>query len=1199
MLKIHKASAGSGKTYALTREYLKLLLGEKRGARYRLRPLGSYGYMKPKAHGEILAVTFTNKATEEMTTRIINELAALGDSTGKSASPYMDEFLREFDTDAPTLREHARRALADVLYNFSWFNVSTIDSFFQRVLNTFTRELELSPNRNVELDDKYALAVAVGKMLTSINVSPPRGDAEAVRIQRYLEEWLRQYMMSMVTEGKSFNLLSQTSSVNSGLIADFGTFFSETYKLHRREIDGYLSDPGRIVRFAQALAPGGEKLAAERGEVCSLCRKAVEMSDEGVKKVILTRLAAYADGDFSTPPSETFRQAAGDVALCFKKGANAPAGLWHVLEEALQGALSYVEHAQLAGYLYSRVFQLGLFGQVHRYLDEYRHQTDSLLLSDTNDLLRRIINEDETPFIYERMGAVIRHFLIDEFQDTSQMQWENLKPLVLESLSQGNDNLIIGDEKQCIYRFRNSDPQLLGSGVERLVGGRFPGEVSLHGTRISENCNWRSSAGIVRFNNTVFNSLARLLDSGCASGSIAATYAGLIQQIPAKHADLQGYVRILFLPGEEDGGEEAQTEAGADGAAGNRGQLETMTAEISRQLSAGYRPKDIAVLVRKKSQGKAVIEHLMKVMEDDRTWPHGVIPIVSADSMEIGLSPAVRMIINVLRLTTQPMLVTKPGGEVDAEGRPVNVVNPAYRRYRLLHRFELCRFDTVAVTDEDGRPVTDAGGEPVMRRLTDREALAKAVAATSVPFDETPEETQGEIDAELQRLSDMESPSLLAMTERIIGRFLTPDARRRENVFITAFQDLVMDFSERGEGNVNNFLQWWDRSGSRTNVAAPDGLDAINVLTIHKAKGLEYECVHLPYFSEPLVKYDSYYMKSISWYHVDPAFLPWVDPGCVPPLMPLPNRAANKDIPALREEAEAWETEQKTDALNVAYVAFTRAVSELCVYTEQSSDKNADGKRKRTAGAPGIGEYLLQAIRNVTPDYLSDPALPDGASEWMMPLAPQLEEHDDGTLEFAWGAPTCARHEATAVLPSQEAAGEDDIMTLPADYTVSERSEICATMDFEDIADFDFSNDRHRGTFLHGVLGEVNHIDDLERALSRQAYRYGLSDSDTAECRRLLAGALADERVRPWFEGFRRAVNERPLTGPQSLRRPDRVVWLADGGIAVIDYKFGTQNRAAYRDQVRDYVSLLEEAGHEGAKGYLWFPLKGEIIRVV
>ena len=148
MLQIHKASAGSGKTFALTKEYLKLLLGTK-GAdgRYRLRPMSSYGYLKPKAHGEILAVTFTNKATEEMTNRIIKELALLGGEEG--VSPYAAEFMEVFGCDARRLQVHARRALNDMLYNFSWFNVSTIDSFLQKVLNTFTREQELPPAHNV------------------------------------------------------------------------------------------------------------------------------------------------------------------------------------------------------------------------------------------------------------------------------------------------------------------------------------------------------------------------------------------------------------------------------------------------------------------------------------------------------------------------------------------------------------------------------------------------------------------------------------------------------------------------------------------------------------------------------------------------------------------------------------------------------------------------------------------------------------------------------------------------------------------------------------------------------------------------------------------------------------------------------------------------------------------------------------------
>jgi len=1197
MLRIHKASAGSGKTYALTKEYLKLLLGQKRGegedAGYRLRPLSAYGYLKPKAHGEILAVTFTNKATEEMTSRIINELASLADPGGHS--PYLADFVSEFGTDAATLHEHARRALADVLYNFSWFNVSTIDSFFQRVLNTFSRELELSPNRNVELDEKYALSVAVGKMLASINV-PNTGGEDERRERRYLEEWLRQYMMSMLTAGKGFNLLSYTSSVNAGLIADMGSFFNEKYKLHRKEIDGYLADAGRIVKFAQAVSPNGV-MARRREAVQELCVRAAAMADDGVQKNLVSALEAIGAGNFPKDLGKTLTKVAADPDAAFKKNAVKSEALRNVLGEAAEAVVGYYEKAGLCSLLYGQVYQLGLFGRVHSYIEEFRKETDSMLLSDTGELLRRIISEDETPFIYERMGTAIHHYLIDEFQDTSQMQWENLKPLVLESLSHGYDNLIIGDEKQCIYRFRNSDPKLLGSRVEKLVDHRFPGAVGLRGTRIAENCNWRSSVDVVRFNNSLFNSLARQFDTGSGGAIISSTYAGLIQQIPDKHADLRGYVKVQFLPTEndaDDGGRDLDAL-----------QLERMTREIGRQLDAGYRPSDIAVLVRKKSQGKAVITHLMDVMENDPSWRHGAVPVMSADSMEISQSPAVRMIVNVLRLATQPVLVTKPGGEVDADGKPVQEVNPAYRRYRLLHRFELCRFDMVEQTDEAGNIVMGDDGRPLMRRLTDREALAKAVAATSVPLDATPDAVQCEIDTEIKRLSEMESPTLLAMTERIIGRFLTSDARRKENAFITAFQDLVMDFSDNGEGNLNHFLQWWDRVGAFTNVAPPDGLDAINVLTIHKAKGLEYECVHIPYCSDPPVKYHSSMMKSMSWYRLDPAMLPDVEADCIPPYMPLPNNSKNKNIAALHDEAVEWETEQKTDALNVAYVAFTRAVSELCVYVNKMSTIPTP-KSASKEGVPLLGDCVLNAIREMTRDFVGHCGIPEEAMPFVVPLADGLHETDDGELEFVAGSPTSPRRTDAGVQVAADAGNgstridgteaEVDYDGLLDEYQVFEKSDISAAMDFEDLSEFSLADERHRGTFLHSVLSKVNTPADLNKALARQAYRYRLTQGEAEECRAILERALSDERVRPWFEGFKRAIAERPLTAPHTLRRPDRVVWLADGSVVVIDYKFGKHNRVAYREQVRDYMNLLEAAGYSEVKGCLWFPLTGEIV---
>jgi hypothetical protein len=217
----------------------------------------------------------------------------------------------------------------------------------------------------------------------------------------------------------------------------------------------------------------------------------------------------------------------------------------------------------------------------------------------------------------------------------------------------------------------------------------------------------------------------------------------------------------------------------------------------------------------------------------------------------------------------------------------------------------------------------------------------------------------------------------------------------------------------------------------------------------------------------------------------------------------------------------------------------------------------------------------------------------------MMPLTPGLhrvEGAEGYEWEYVAGAPTTPRPDR-----KQISAPDDDDAAYAAllkNYVVKERSEICASLDFEDLVNFDINNDRHHGIFLHAVLSKVRHVSDLTKALREMAYRYQLTEDQAAMCGRQLTEALADERVRPWFEGYRRVLNERSLTAPQSLRRPDRVVWLPDGTVAVVDYKFGAHNSRKYFEQVRDYMSLLQQSGQTNVKGYLWFPLTAQIIEV-
>ena len=1306
MLTIHKASAGSGKTFTLTKEYLRLLLAVKTRDEatgqeaYRLRRLADYGYGKSKHHGSILAVTFTNKATEEMTARIISELSLLGtprpEDTMTSAqikarkeadmlspqSAYEAEFLADFNTNVASLREVARRALSDILFNFSWFNVSTIDSFFQKVLNSFTRELDLSPNRNLELNNKYPLAVAVSNMLKSLRhdysdhaapATPEEVAAlkERARRQRQLMHVIDQYMNSKVLAGEDFNILSHSSKFYSTILDYVDHFYNEEYKLHRTRIDNYLDDPDKLSKFIQAVTlrvdPAtnrfhNEEVQRIKDDAMAKTAVALELGDSLINAYLKAQLENCAKGEFDNPAKSLLDAIAG-TGKRFNKPTKAKP-LTSAMEDSMQAALKAIERylnvKQTFDTVSKSINMLALFSHVNYFLNEYRKENDSMLLSDTNDLLHRIINEEETPFIYERMGTAIRHYLIDEFQDTSKMQWRNLKPLVLESLSTNNDNLIIGDEKQCIYRFRNADPNILGTQVADMARRRTF-DHAIKGIAIAENCNWRSTPQVVMFNNTLFHGMAGEVDKTNATtadravvrGPLSATYASLIQMVPERNLHKPGYVKIDFIAHrEEEASPKASTPSPTPEAAAPEGihcaegesprssvpdaapspeaaapetqeatLLRHLTEEIDRQLTAGFRPKDIAVLVRTSKQGQLVINHLMNVMANDPAWTHGQVGITSADSMAVNMSSAVKLVVNVLRLLANPT--------IGDPGNPDRMKDPEYNRLRLVHRFELEKYNTVTYTDEEGNEHT--------RRQTSNEALKRAVAATS-PSLGKPDAEQTRIDALIDGLMNLDSPTLSVLTDCIIDKFLANDAKVDENAFLTAFQDLVVDFSENGNNNLVEFLDWWDRSAAFTNVQAPEGLNAINVMTIHKSKGLEFGCVHVPFFNYEMVTYHSAFRTNLSWYAINPAEFPGIDPEVVPPLIPLENTSSTLQQAFIKEQGARWLTEQQTDALNIAYVALTRAKRELVVYVDEAKETKTGTLKRidqfmletlRQCGDPETDpqfaaldpekrKYLINLKTNFQPVMNADTGVREGylfeaGETYPTPseLASEQEERQRAEKrEKNLAEERKQRDEATGRKSGMNAEDAELQRRLDADsddwlegYFVHEQPDICISTDFDDLTAFDYADERYRGIFLHDVLSRVRVAADLGKAHHACAYRYRLTPAQSAESLALLEKAFAHPELpaKGWFGNFRRIVAEHRVAVVGEKRRPDRIVWHTDGSVDIIDYKFGEctpEHIKRYTWQVRKYIAMLAKAGYPNARGYLWYPLEGKIIPV-
>lgn len=1106
MLTLYKASAGSGKTYTLTREYIKLLLGRKNKdtSRYTLRRSGG------NAHRNILAVTFTIAATNEMKRRIIDHLELLGNhcnrSQGQPGSPYMEYLTALYGATPDEVAQAARVALKELLMDFSQFNISTIDAFFQTVLRTFAREIDLPGNYEVELDEERVTGIGVGEMITSLNF---RDDEKTARLTR----WLTNFMSQSIDEGKGFNLFNRQSSLHEGLVRTMNQLLDETFKLNRDIIIDYLqSDPTRLERFEKSLTAGIARYKASFTETARTMMKTIAdygLTDAKAINAHLLKFIARAAEGWQEKLTATLRPATENpgkrYTAAFLKAGDPPPALDDTLAAGCAEMLRCHARANEYRLLRRNLYNLGLLGYLMDFVGEYRRDNDIILLSDTNELLRRIIRDDLTPFIYERIGYFLNHFLIDEFQDTSRMQWGNMMPLLLESLSHGNDNLIIGDEKQCIYRFRNSDPDLLALEVKAAIEGRIAGTVTERGIDVADNTNWRSSRDIVRFNNAFFTSMARI--AGASD-----TYANLTQQVSPKHIDSPAYISLTAID-EPKGGEQSFDLLA----------LQRMADEIKRQIQAGYRAKDIAVIVRRRSEGEAVVNHLLQLMEDPTSgFPR--MEITSSDSIELQSSAAIRLIISVLQI-------------IDSTDATSGSRRKTARELaRLVNRFEY--FYNRANLD---------GSDALAKALTD----------------------DGDISALAAEAAKMTCVNLPSMVERIISRYLSPREMEENNIFISAFQDQVIDFCSCGQSDIHSFLQWWQQSGRRKKLETPADMDALTVMTIHKVKGLQYPCVHIPFATWAMTEFSAPGKSNYEWYRL-PA-MDGIDPDIVPPLMPLNTEAALADT-RLADSLKEIFARQRVDNINLLYVAFTRAERELIITTKPAPEKKADDDRPK--GEP-LTRFIINAIEQATDD------------------------DNDLTLNLAerWDGKTL-----TIGTPTSPAVADTDADTAPREtmppYSTCDRDDMWQLTRVDDLCDR--SQAQERGIFLHDVLSRVRHRRDLPLAMRRRAYRIGLTGDEETAALETLTAALNDPRAARWFEGYSRVVNERTIMLPDgSHYRPDRVVWTDDGTIEVIDYKFGAEHHEKYLRQVKRYTGFLQEIYPDAnVKGYLWYPDKKIIIDI-
>jgi len=768
-LKVYRASAGSGKTYTLTKEYISLL------------------FKKPENYRQILAVTFTNKATAEMRSRILATLHNLATQTSDTPEHMLD-LQREFKLSEKQVRQKSQLLLGLLLHDFSRFSISTIDSFFQKVTRAFAREMGLPLGFRLEMETNHIMQQAIDQLI--LEMDAPQHKA--------IKNWLIDFARERMEFDNKWNISQEIQKISKEI-------FKEKYQANAKSLTNQISDKKYLGTYKSALQ---EIVSNIDREIKSIGQKGLELikrfnldltndfaGKSRTKVKIFEKFTLLKDhlelSKFETllEGPDKWKRKDNPIEKNTAIDTAYHEGLHNLLLRAAEIITTKSKDYYTAKLILKELNALGLIHDVYEKMMQLSRDQNIFMISGTNHLLTRIIDNNETPFIYEKTGTRYAHYMMDEFQDTSTLQYLNFVPLVNESLSSNNYALMVGDVKQAIYRWRNSDWNLLAEAVEK--------DYERFGVNLKTlDTNWRSSKNVIHFNNEFFKLAAKTLQQQFNSmipeqinnkqeliamqSKISSAYFDVEQKCSPK-ADLEGgQIQIQFI--------EATTKDNFINVA-----IPRSVERIAYLIENGYSLSDICVLVRDNKEGVEITNALLSGLYH----PSGLnLPVISNESLILSKSEAIKLIIEQLRYIQNPE----------------NELSEAFIRMHLLKQ-EINNNDTNNID-------------------------------LSIPFHNSQKEAKWL--GYHQTLMTYREKPVYNLVESIVD-LLPQYLKNSHYVYIQSFMSLCLNFINQETADLNQFLDYWDNKGCKTSLSIPDNQEAIRVMTIHKSKGLEFKAVVIPF----------------------------------------------------------------------------------------------------------------------------------------------------------------------------------------------------------------------------------------------------------------------------------------------------------------------------------------------------------------